>query len=295
VRIGVVVLHYRFWPGVIETLDALAQQDHPIERIVVVDNCSADGSAAQLRDRPGIDLVEATVNDGYAAGMNLGIRTLAPEHVDAVLLLTHEAVLSLEGLSALANELDADPELGAVGPLLTWRNNPDRVYSAGVSIDPRSWSTHHVGATDPVRTWRERGPQPVDSLDGAAVLIRREAIESTGQFNENYFMYFEEADYFVRMRRRGWAVACVPAALAVQQPGVPPHALWVRNSLRFRADNAPRRVLAREVLRTLYLAVAAAAHGRFMEARDGVAGLYGFLLRRPARAMLSYDARVKRS
>ncbi len=99
-RVGVVVLHYRFWPDVIETLDALAQQDHSIERIVVVDNCSGDGSAAQLRDQAGIELVEATVNSGYAAGMNLGVSTLAPDQVDAVLLLTQEAVLSPAGLDS---------------------------------------------------------------------------------------------------------------------------------------------------------------------------------------------------
>ncbi len=94
--------------------------------------------------------------------------------------------------------------------MLAWRNNPDRVYSAGVSIDPRSWSTHHLGVTDTVRSWRGRGAQRVDSLDGAAVLIKREAMESTGQFNESYFMYFEEADYFVRMRRHGWASPACP-------------------------------------------------------------------------------------
>jgi GT2 family glycosyltransferase len=286
VRVGVVVLHYRFWPAVIDTLDALARQDHQIERIVVVDNCSADGSVEQLSGRPGIDLVEATANDGYAAGMNLGIRTLEPNHVDAVLLLTHEAALSPEGLTALAKELDADPRLGAVGPLLAWRDNPDRVYSAGVSFDHRTWSTHHIGAMDPTRSWRDRDPQRVDSLDGAAALIRREAIESTGRFNENYFMYFEEADYFVRMRRQGWAIACVPAALAVQQPGVHPGALWVRNGLRFRADNAPRRVLVREMLRTVYLAVKDVAHGRVKEARERITGLVGFLSGRSARAMV---------
>lgn len=285
-RIGAVVLHYRYWPAVNDTLDALAAQDHPIEHILVIDNASGDGSADRLRGRADIELVEADSNGGYAAGMNLGIELLQSRSLDAVLLLTHEAVLNPTGLSALASALEAHPDLGAVGPLLAWRDQPDRVYSAGVSFSPRSWSTHHIGANDPVTSWSDRGLQPADSLDGAAALIRRAAIDATGRISEDYFLYFEEADYFVRMRRAGWTVACIPAALAMQQPGDPPGALWVRNELRFLADNAPRRILAREVLRTTYHAVGDVLHGRGAGARDRVAGLAAFVSGRPAATLV---------
>lgn len=285
-RIGAVVLHYRFWPAVNDTLDALAAQDYPIEHTLVIDNASRDGSADRLRQRTDVELVEADHNGGYAAGMNLGITLLQPRALDAVLLLTHEAALNPTGLRAMANALDAHADLGAVGPLLAWRDRPDRVYSAGVSFNPRSWSTHHIGANDLVTGWKDRGLQRADSLDGAATLIRRAAIKATGPISEEYFLYFEEADFFVRMRRAGWAVACIPEALAVQQPGQHPGALWVRNELRFLADNAPRRVLARELLRTTYHAAGDALHGRNARARDRVAGLAAFVSRRPAASLV---------
>jgi GT2 family glycosyltransferase len=284
-HVGAVVLHYRFWPRVNDTLDALRAQDFPVAHTVVVDNRSADGSADHLRNRRDIEVLEAPSNGGYAAGMNLGIRSLGRRDLDAVLLLTHEAALSPGAIRTLVDHLNADSGAGAVGPLLAWQAQPEVVYSAGVSFAPRTWSTHHIGAGDAVLAWSGRAAQKVDSLDGAAVLIRRRALEETGPFNETYFLYFEEADFFVRMRQLGWTVACVPQAMAVQQPGVPPKALWVRNNLRFLADNAPRRVLARELLRTTYHAAGDAIGGHPGAARDGIAGLTAFFSGRPAASL----------
>lgn len=284
-RVGAVILHYRFWPGVNETLEALACQRYPLERVVVVDNDSADGSVDKLRGRPGIDVVQAAANGGYAAGMNLGTRVLAQQPLDALLLLTHEATIDPGGLGRMVDHLTSDPQVGAVGPLLAWRDRPDTVYSAGVSIDPRTWYQTHLGAGEPLHTWEDRPPHRVDSLDGAAVLIRREAAEATGPLDEGYFLYFEEVDYFVRMRHAGWFVACVPEAVGAQQPGRHPQALWVRNSLRFLAGNAPRRVLYRELARNLYHAGRECVRGDGGRAHARLEGVSAFVTRRPAAAL----------
>jgi GT2 family glycosyltransferase len=285
VRVGAVILHYRFWPEVNQTLDALQHQRHPLERVVVVDNDSSDGSADKLRGRAGIEVVQADANGGYAAGMNLGMRVLAQQPLDAMLLLTHEALIDPDGLGLMVDHLERDPQVGAVGPLLAWRDRADTVYSAGVKIDPRTWYQDHVGAGEPLHAWAARPPHSVDSLDGAALLIRREAAEATGPLSEDYFLYFEEVDWFVRMRRAGWAVACVPEAVGTQQPGRHPQALWVRNKLRFLADNAPRRVLCRELARNVYHAGRECLRGDGGRAHERLTGVSAFVTRRPAAAL----------
>jgi GT2 family glycosyltransferase len=113
-------------------------------------------------------------------------------------------------------------------------------------------------------------------------LLRRAALDATGPISEDYFLYYEETDYFVRMRRRGWAVACVPAALGSQEPGRHPQALWVRNSLKFLADNAPRSVLARELTRNGYHAARELIGGNGAGAHERLAGMAAFVARRPA-------------
>lgn len=248
-RVGAVVLHYRRWPEVRECLDALLAQEPPPVEVVVVDNASRDGSVDELRSAFGeLRVVEAPDNRGYGAGMNLGIATL--EHdVDAVLLLTHEAVLAPGALAALAGRLADEPRLGAVGPLVAFRSEPDRVYSAGGFIDRSVWRPRHVQRPREVSAWLGGPPREAEWLDGSVLLLRRLAHAEAGPIDEGYFMYFEETDHLLRLGELGWGVECVPTALAWQEPGSKPTRLHTRNRLRFVARRAPRRFLVRELLK----------------------------------------------
>jgi GT2 family glycosyltransferase len=247
VKIGAVVLHYRRWPDVRRCLDALNDQTIGPDEVVVVDNASGDGSATLMRDAyPSTRLVEATENLGYGAGMNLGISALS-ERNDAVLLLTHECVLAPDALEILSARMRADPQIGALGPLLGLRSRPEQVYSAGGWVDPDTWRLHHFRKPIDVDAWADVEPREVAWLDGSALLLRRAAIDPSAPFDEGYFMYYEESDLLLRLGNEGWRIECVPRARAWQEPGPKPAYLWTRNRLRFLARRAPRRALRREV------------------------------------------------
>lgn len=248
-KIGSVVLHYRFWPGVKDTLKILLSQSRPPDTVVVVDNHSNDGSVPRIRKAfREIEVIETNNNGGYASGMNVGIERLLSEGVDAVLLLTHECRLAPTALDVLALRLEREAGVGAVGPLLGFASNPDLVFSAGGEVDP-FWGTHHRRSPRRVDEWVGRPPSRVQCLDGAALLLRASAIRAAGQLDESYFMYFEETEYLLKLRRLGWGVECVPAALAWQEPGERSAYLWDRNRLRFLARNESPWVLTRQVVR----------------------------------------------
>ena len=246
-KVGVVVLHYRFWPEVRSTLDAVLAQSRPPDRLVVVDNSSGDGSVAQLRDAfPTVEMTDAGGNLGYGGGMNLGLEHLVGSGMDAVLLLTHECRLAPDALAALERRLEEEPKVGAVGPLLAYRSAPDVVFSAGGEIDRATWRPRHLKEPRLVAEWAGSPPRAAEWLDGAAVLVRAEAVREAGMLDEDYFLYFEEAEYLLKLQRLGWAVECVPAAVAWQEPGNKPTYLWLRNRLRFLARTAPKRHVVRE-------------------------------------------------
>jgi GT2 family glycosyltransferase len=241
-KVGAVVLHYQFWPGVGETLDALFAQTRRPDGVVVVDNQSGDGSTARLRLAfPELDVIEAGSNLGYGGGMNLGIRRLLELGFDAILLLTHECHLAPEALQALIQRMAENPRTGAVGPLLAYRSRPDVVFSAGGEIEGKAWRTSHVNEPPLAVEWADREPREAQWLDGAAMLLRSDAIAGAGAFDESYFLYFEETEYLLQLRRLGWSVECVPAAVAWQEPGSAPPYLMLRNRLRFLARLAPKR------------------------------------------------------
>ncbi|MGI8873677.1 MAG: glycosyltransferase family 2 protein [Egibacteraceae bacterium] len=267
------------------TLTALAGQSPPPMRTIVVDNHSGDGSADRIKTEfPEVDTIELPQNAGYGAGMNAGIDRCREAGMDLILLLTHECRLGSGALAALVGHLTESPGVGAAGPLLGYLTDECRVYSAGGLLHPRSWNTRHVDVPVRVDDWRGAPPRAVDYVDGAALLVREEAARGVGGFDEQYFLYFEETEFLLRMRALGWTVECVPAALAWQQPGDFGPYFRVRNRLRFLARNAPGPVLVREFLRVVARMIRvwaqpwSAHHRRY--AREGTRGLLDFLRRR---------------
>jgi len=248
--VGAVVLHYRFWPGIRPTLDSLLSQSHPPALVVVVDNGSGGGEWQELKSAyPQLEHVGAPANLGYAAGMNLGIRRAVAAGVEALLLLTHECIPAPDCLRRLAARLGEEPPVGAAGPLLRRLHDPGRVWSAGGGLDPDTGLPVHRGAGDEVEAWTGKPAAPVEWLDGACMLLRAEAVAAAGPLDERYFLYFEDAEYCTRLRRLGWRVECVPAALADQEASELPPYLSVRNRLGFLAATASRRRLAAEMRR----------------------------------------------
>jgi N-acetylglucosaminyl-diphospho-decaprenol L-rhamnosyltransferase len=221
-------------------LDALAAQTLPRERftVVVVDNASSDGTPDLVRTRyPWVELVETGRNLGFAGGNNAALRDLrtpwalllnndARPHPDALERLLHAAEDGSRRRTAAftATVLLAD-RFRPAGP----EDDPDDVVHAvdgGVVVDPDGSvrlvnSTGNLVATD--GSGRDRGwledaathdpPPSVFGFCGAAVLLRRRALEDVGLLDDAFFMYYEDTDLSWRLRRGGWEVEHVADAV----------------------------------------------------------------------------------
>jgi GT2 family glycosyltransferase len=195
-----------------------------------------------------VEVIETERNEGYAAGMNLGIEKLLRRDAEAVLLLTHECHLAPTALEILVARLEEEPSVAAVGPLLGFLNAPELVFSAGGEVEPK-WGTRHRRLPSMMSEWVGAPPSRVECLDGAALLLRMAAVRQAGKLDERYFMYFEETEYLLKLQRLGWSVECVPRAVGWQEPSPKSPLLWDRNRLRFLARIASKAALAREIAR----------------------------------------------
>lgn len=269
-------------------MDALLAQTRPPDRVVLVDNRSGDGSVEHIRDAyPSVDLIEAPMNGGYGTGMNLGMSRAAEWGADAILLLTHECVLAQNALAVMLRRIEENPAVGAAGPIVGFLSRPGKVFSAGGYINQRTWDVYHLGANRDLQELKDQLPRRVDWLDGCCVLLRREAAQQTGSIDEGYFLQYEEVEYQVRLQKYGWAVECVPAAVAWQEPSTGLDRLIVRNRLRFVFRNAPRKVAARELIRQLYYLfreLLPGGNGYRYEAKTHALGILDYVLRRGPRA-----------
>lgn len=191
--------------------------------VFVVDNGSTDGSVAMVRTHyPAVKVIANQHNPGFAGANN---QALAAARGRYTLLLNPDTVVLPDGFGALVRFMDEHPRAGAAGSRLL---NTDRTLQPSCSPAPtlarELWRMFHIDRLCPygeydMRRWSPTEPRPVESVQGAAMLVRRSAQEQVGPLDAGYFMYSEEVDWCTRIRRAGWEIYWVPASQIVHYGG----------------------------------------------------------------------------
>ena len=227
--IGCVVVHHNSLATLWQTVASLIGAGGRVDRILVVDNSGID--LVVPSELAGLHVL-STANRGYGSAVNEGVRRLQElGGSQYVLVVTHEVTVVQGLLTDLAARLAADPTLAVVGPALMNADTGD-VWSLGGVVAPLSGAPGHRGygwtrAQVPASTLL-----PSAWLDGSFCMYRDGVLESF-QFDENYFMYFEETDLHCRLAKEGYGIACDTSVIASQSSnGVPDYFLG-RNSRMF--------------------------------------------------------------
>jgi N-acetylglucosaminyl-diphospho-decaprenol L-rhamnosyltransferase len=192
--------------------------------VLVVDNASSDGSQAMVRSRfPGVQLFENRENVGFARANN---QAMALSRGRYALMINSDAIARPGAIQALVSLADTEPRAGIVGAQLL---NPDGSFQASHSPFPTLWQEFLIltglgrvlrGRWYPSRgPMEDKGPQVVDYVEGACLLVRRQASEEVGGLDEGYFMYAEEVDWCYAMKQRGWQVWYQPDARIIHYGG----------------------------------------------------------------------------
>jgi N-acetylglucosaminyl-diphospho-decaprenol L-rhamnosyltransferase len=215
---------------VVVTLNALPWLERSLESVrghetIVVDHGSTDGTVETARAFPDVRVVEQE-NRGFGGGNNAGMRVAAGRYF---FLLNADAWVVDDGLERLVAFADAHPGAAVVGPRL---RNPDGSLQRSVRGFPTVWrlATEYLF----LRKLAPRSPvlnplyaggfdhdetREVEWLYGAALLVRREAADAVGLFDERFFMFSEETDWMYRFHAAGWKVLFHPGAEVVHVGG----------------------------------------------------------------------------
>lgn len=223
--------------------------------VIVVDNASIDGSAQMVRTKyPWVKLIENSRNVGFAAGCNQAIRHSRGRYI---LLLNPDTIVHDGAIEELVKFMDEHSDVAIVGPKLL---NTDGTLQHSCRAFPtlltgmfRNTPLERLfPSLKPVRQYlllnhSHSEPMEVDWVSGAAMLVRRKAIEVVGMLDEGYFMYCEDVDWCWRMRRAGFKVFYVPSAVITHAIGRSSDQLFVpmliqrhRSMLRFYFKNYRR-------------------------------------------------------
>jgi N-acetylglucosaminyl-diphospho-decaprenol L-rhamnosyltransferase len=227
--LSVVVVSYNtreLLRGCLESV--LADVDPGLEHeIFVVDNGSADGSAAMIRDGfPQAHLLANAQNRGFAAGNNQAIEESSGQYV---LLLNPDTSVRRGALASLMAVLQECSDAGVVGPKLLF---PDGAFQHSAFTFPTLamifldfFPVHHrlldsrINGRYPRRLYERAEPFAIDHPLGAALMVRRQVIDRVGLLDERFFMYCEEIDWCLRIKEAGWQILCDPRAEIVHYVG----------------------------------------------------------------------------
>jgi GT2 family glycosyltransferase len=196
------------------TIDSLAFE------VIVVDNASTDGSVAAARELfPKVQIIENHQNVGFAGANN---RAAAISQGRYMLLLNSDALLLPDTAHKMFDLAEANPQAGIIGAQL---RNLDGSFQASHTAFPNLWLEFLIlsglgrllfGRWYPSHGPEDdKGPQIVDYVEGACLLVRRSAFEQVGGLDVGYFMYAEEVDWCYAMRAKGWQVWYQPTARVV--------------------------------------------------------------------------------
>lgn len=192
--------------------------------IWVVDNGSTDGSQEMVKNSfPTVNLIANTENKGFAGANNQAMESCQGEYM---LLFNSDAIADPGAIHALLDLAKTQPGAGIIGAQLV---NPDNSFQASYSRFP-SLSQEFLILTGLGRLiygrWYpsqgpeiESGPQIVDYVEGACLLVNRKAYLDVGGLDEGYFMYAEEVDWCHTMRQGGWQVWYQPEARIIHFVG----------------------------------------------------------------------------
>jgi GT2 family glycosyltransferase len=233
-------------------------------RLIVVDNASEDGSAEGARQRfPDAEVLAMGANLGFAAAVNRGVAAGRAPHI---LLLNNDARLQPGALEALREAL-CRPKVGAAGPRLTGAGGEVEL-SLGRTLSPwnEAWfrllGALYRGGRGPAAAAIEAyygKDRLTRSLTGACILMKREAFDEVGGFDERFFLYAEDVDLCIRLRRRGWKLAYAAGARVAHDRGASSATRPSASALHYRRSQLAfyrkhHGALAAGALR-LYLAV----------------------------------------
>ena len=220
IRVSIVIVTYRSRGLIDRCLAPLADRDD-IE-IIIWENASGDGIGDHIRahhaDKPRLQFIESPVNLGFAGGNN---RAFAACRGGYVLLLNPDAFLdSGATIDALADFLDAHPDVAMAGPRLV---NADGSHQVGDAGNRLTWATicahalllQKLFSRIPAlyltaRKLHARCVVDVDWVCCAAAMVRRAVIDQVGGLDERIFLYGEDLEWGTRMRDAGWRVCQLP-------------------------------------------------------------------------------------
>ncbi|WP_158827170.1 glycosyltransferase family 2 protein [Mucilaginibacter lacusdianchii] len=187
--------------------------------IIVVDNASKDNPVPAWKQQyPDITFIASDKNLGFAGGNNLGVKAAKGDYL---FFVNNDTEFTENLTTQLVRILDEHPKVGMVSPKIRYFDQPEMLQYVGFT--PMNYYTMRnscIGQFEPDKGQYDKPAGPTGYIHGAAMMVRREAIEKAGVMAENFFLYYEEMDWCDHVKRAGYEIWIEPNALIYHKESV---------------------------------------------------------------------------
>ena len=210
VHLSIITINYNGLKDTCELISTLPLEDKSIE-VIVVDNASTQDEASVIEERyPQVKVIRSKENLGFAGGNNLGIKAARGKYL---FFLNNDTLLKPQtsNLRSLITHLESSPKMGMVCPKIKFSWDNQLIQFAGYTpLSPITMRNKAIGCGE-VDHGQYDIPHSTPYAHGAAMMVKREVIEEAGPMPECYFLYYEELDWSIMIRRAGYDIWYEPA------------------------------------------------------------------------------------
>ena len=216
IELSIITVNYNGLKDTCALIDTIPFDEYSLE-VIVVDNASKEDEASTISARyPQVKVIRSEKNLGFAGGNNLGIRAAQGKYLyfinNDTVLYREEREAGKDAFRSLIDQLESSDKIGMVCPKIrfAWDDAPIQFagYTPLSSVTLRNRSIG-FGEKD---NGQYNTPHSTPYAHGAAMMVKREAIERAGLMPEDYFLYYEELDWSMMIRRAGYQIWYEPAA-----------------------------------------------------------------------------------
>ena len=214
ITLSIITINYNGFKDTSELIETLPLEDDTIE-VIVVDNASKEDEATIIEQRyPQVQVIRSNKNLGFAGGNNLGIKAA---HGKYLFFINNDTVFQTSPIShhtsfqPLIDRLESSEKVGMVCPKIrfSWGDNPIQ-YAGYTPLSRITMRNQAIGCGESDQGQYDTA-HPTPYAHGAAMMVKREVIEKAGLMPECYFLYYEELDWSMMIRRAGYDIWYEPA------------------------------------------------------------------------------------
>jgi GT2 family glycosyltransferase len=218
--IYIILVNYNGYKDTIECVNSLKKINYNNYKIIIVDNASSDDSAKILKQKLNdCEIIKSKKNLGFAGGNNLGIKYALNHNANYIMLLNNDTLVNTDFLGVMFNSFNRDNKIGLVGCKIMYYPKKNIIWYGGGYIDWFKFIGVHNGMKE-VDKGQCDNEKEIDFMTGCCMLIKREVFEKVGFLSEDYFMYFEDADFCVKLKNIGYKIWYNPNAIIYHKVGL---------------------------------------------------------------------------